>query len=84
VRARRLLATSVFDVRVVAVDGFAEVIGPDDFDGAPRIERTVVEVDHVGLFDGEYRPFKDVNVNRLWPLQRRDGGPWRIAIDRGI
>ena len=84
IRARRVVEKSVFDVRVVAIDPIATVIAPADFDGAPHIERTIVEVDHVGLFDGEYRPFKDVNVNRLWPMQRRNGGPWRIAIDKGV
>jgi hypothetical protein len=84
VRARRLLEDRVFDVRVVAVEEARVVIEPTAFAGAPKIEQAVVEVDHVGLFDGQYRPFMDVNVHRVWPMQRRDGGPWRVTIDRGI
>lgn len=84
IRARRLLEKAVCDVRVVCADPVRMVIAPDAFEGAPLIERTTVEVDHIGLFDGEYRAFKDINVTRLWPMQRRDGGPWRISIARGI
>ena len=84
IRARRLLEKQVYDVRVVTVDPVTVVIRPEDFSGAPLIERTRVEVDHIGCFDGEYRGFKDSSVTRLWTLQRRDGGPWRIVTDRGI
>ena len=49
--------------------------------GAPRIERVQVEVDHVGLFDAEYRGFADVTVHRMWTLQRLNGGPWRLAAN---
>jgi hypothetical protein len=84
VRARRLLEKAVYDIRVVDVGETETIISPNDFEGAPSIEQVVVEVDHVGLFDGQYRAFKDVNTNRLWPMQRRDGGPWRITIAKGI
>ncbi len=84
IHARRLLEEAVCDVRVAAVDEIQVVVRPDDFPGAPTIEQTTVEVDHVGLFDGEYHAFKDVSVHRLFPMQRRDGGPWRITEPVGI
>lgn len=48
------------------------------------IEQVLVEVDHVGKFDGKYHAFTDINVHRVWLLQRRDGGPWRIASHQGL
>jgi hypothetical protein len=38
-----------------------------------------VILDHVGLIDGEYRTFSDINVHRVWRLQRLNGGPWKIT-----
>ena len=49
-----------------------------------RIEQVRAELEHVGLFDGEYHAFNVVGVNRPWTLQRRDGGPWRISSHQGI
>lgn len=85
VRAREVALGAVYDVRVVEVSEVEVVLTPDHFPGAPTIEQVVVEVDHVGLFDGVYRAFSNSKTHRLWPLQRRDGGPWRIAVtDQGI
>ena len=44
----------------------------------------VLDVDPIGLFDGEYRSFRDVNVHRIWHLQRANGGPWKFVSDQGI
>jgi hypothetical protein len=44
----------------------------------------LVELDHVGKFDGAYRAFNDVTVHRQWILQRINGGPWRIASAQGL
>ena len=49
-----------------------------------RVEEVRLTVDHVGLFDGEYRAFNDVNTHRDWTMQRVNGGPWRIASEQGI
>jgi hypothetical protein len=51
--------------------------GPDD--PLPRVESVRVILDHVGLIDGEYRTFSDINVHRVWRLQRLNGGPWKIT-----
>lgn len=77
-QARRLLADKVCDVRVVGVSPPYEVEECRK-QGGPRIEECRLTVDHVGEFGGEYRAFCDVNVNRIWTLQRRNGGPWRIV-----
>jgi hypothetical protein len=84
VRCRRLLAKEVFDVRVAVIDRPRTVLEGSEFPGAPKIEQVTLETDHVGLFDGEYRAYKDVSTNRVWALQRRDGGPWRVVTERGI
>ncbi|HEV8595043.1 MAG TPA: hypothetical protein VGR51_05890 [Thermoplasmata archaeon] len=84
VRCRRLLAEKVFDVRVAIVDEPRTVLQGTEFPGAPKVEQVVLETDHVGLFDSEYRAFKDVTTNRVWSLQRRDDGPWRIVTQKGI
>jgi hypothetical protein len=84
IRARRLILDEIYDVRVSEVGEAEILLNGDEFDGAPKVERGQVVVDHIGLFDGEYRAFNNVSTTRVWSLQRRDGGPWRIAGDRGI
>ena len=34
--------------------------------------------------DGEFHAFNGSEVNRLWTLQRRNGGPWRISSRQSI
>lgn len=80
VLARRLILSSVYDVRVAA-EGTARVVY--DRDGT-RVEQAELEVDPIGLFDGEYRAFRSVDVHRRWTLQRVDAGPWRIVSEQGI
>lgn len=84
VQARGLLADLVCDVRAIAVDDVLTIVGTGELPGAPLVEGTIVEVDHIGLFDGEYHTFSNVATNRLFPMQRRDGGPWRIAEPMGL
>lgn len=85
VRARELIQGPVYDVRVAAVDPPELMVSPSMLEGAPLVEQVLVEVDHIGLIDGVHRAYADNKTHRLWPLQRRDGGPWRIAIhDQGI
>ncbi len=83
-RARRLILDRIYDVRVSETGEVEALMDGSEFQGAPKVERVQMVVDHVGLFDGEYRAFSDIDTHRLWPMQRRDGGPWRIAGDWGI
>jgi hypothetical protein len=80
-RARKVILSRVYDVRVHWVGEIKVLLEQDAFEGAPKIERVLVEIDHIGLFDGEYRTFQDVNTHRMWTLQRKNSGPWRIAAD---
>lgn len=84
VRARRQILGAVYDVRVIYVSDPKKVIQGTEFPKAPVIEQVTVEVDHVGKFDDGYHAFTDINVRRVWRLQRRDGGAWRIAEGRGL
>ena len=79
VRARRIVAGKVFDLRPVRTAPARRLFEPDPELLVPAVDQAEVEVDVVGLFDGEHRAFADADVHRLWRLQRIDGGPWRIA-----
>jgi hypothetical protein len=78
VHARKMIMSTVYDVRVARVDKARTVLEK------PKVEQVTAELDHVGLFDGEYRAFRDAEVNRIWHLQRVDGAPWRITSEQGI
>lgn len=83
--ARRQILEKVCDVRVVWVDEIQRPARGDEYEGAPRVEQTVVEVDHIRqMEDGSFRSFVTLNLNRMWVLQRWSGGPWRIASFWGI
>lgn len=84
IRARRHILASVYDATVVYVGNPKRIAKGTEFAKAPVIDEVLVEVDHVGKFDGEYRAFSDINVHRVWKLQRRDGGPWRITGSSGL
>ncbi len=84
VESRRRILGDVCDVRVVWTGEPREVTTGREFDGAPRIEEVDAEVEHIGAFDGIHRPFLKVGLNRLWQLQRVNGGPWRISSVQGI
>ncbi|HKX39421.1 MAG TPA: hypothetical protein VJN20_12255 [Burkholderiales bacterium] len=84
VASRRFMLDKVCDVRVSWTDDARLVLRGDEFEGAPRIEEVRAEIEHVGLFDGEQRAFCVLGLHRSWTLQRRDGGPWRIASHQGI
>ena len=83
-RSRRLLLDTVLDARVRWVGEPRVIIRGDEAPGLPRIEQVEVEIDHVGQFDGETRVFNSVAVHRRWLLQRRAGGPWRIASRQSL
>lgn len=84
VTTRNLILDRIHDVRVVWVGEVETLMTGKEYAGAPRVEQVTIEVDHIGQFDGEYRAFGTVAVNRTWRLQRVDGGPWRIATIQGI
>ena len=84
IRARRHILDEVYDAKVIYVGKPKKVLKGTEFPKAPIIEEVLVEVDHVGRFDGEYHAFTDINVHRVWLLQRRDGGPWRITGSHGL
>ncbi len=82
-KSRRTVLGSCFALRVVWIDDPVD-ISPKGIDGMPRIERVIVEIDHVGQFDGAYHAYNLVEVHRHWHLGRIDGGPWRIMTQQGI
>ena len=84
IRARRLILDKIYAINVVDVGLIETVLRGDEFPGAPKIEQVVGELEHIGKFDEGYRPFKDVNVRRVWTLQRKNGGRWRIITRRSI
>ena len=87
--ARRRIMERVHDMRPVWVDDIRVIFPGDAYPGQLRLEEVKVEMQHVGLFDGVYRPFSDVTVNRWWTLQRiglpgQAIGPWRITSLQAI
>jgi hypothetical protein len=55
------------------------ILKGDEFDGAPQVEQVHLLMDHVGQFDDGNHVFCTNELTRVWSLQCRDGGPWRIA-----
>ncbi len=82
-RARDLITGKVYDLRVVGLDDVQRWTSSSG-SGTTVVEQVLVEVDHVGHLNGEYRSFNDSQTHRVWRLQRRDGGPWRIIDPYGI
>jgi hypothetical protein len=78
-RARNLLLHRVEHVEPVWEGEPRAVIRGDEFEDAPKVEMVDVLMDHIGNFEDEHRAFNNLEVTRLWQLQRRDGGPWRIS-----
>jgi hypothetical protein len=83
-RSRASFAGRLFAARVAWTSEPRALTTGQEFPGATRVEEVEAEIEHVGCFDGEYRGFMDVTVNRFWTLQRIDGGPWRIATLQAI
>jgi hypothetical protein len=77
--SRRLITADVYDARVARVERPRLLYDPAAGDPIPRVESVRILLDHVGLIDGEYRTFSDINVHRVWRLQRLDDGPWKIT-----
>jgi hypothetical protein len=81
--ARRRIMERVVDMQPVWLDEVRVIIPGDAYPGQLRLEEVIVEMQHIGQFDGHFRAFSDVTVNRWWRLQRigLPGalGPWRIT-----
>jgi hypothetical protein len=45
----------------------------------PKVEQVTVYIYHVGQVAGQYMAYSDIEVKRVWNLQRINGGPWRIV-----
>jgi hypothetical protein len=82
--SRRLINGDVYDARIGRVERARLLYEPGEADPVPRVESVRVILDHVGLIDGEYRTFSNINVHRIWRLQRLDGGPWKITEVQGL
>lgn len=72
--SRKLISDKVHDARVSRVTP-VRVLSQ----GNPRVEQVTVYIYHVGQVDGQYMAFSDIEVKRVWNLQRINGGPWRIV-----
>lgn len=81
--ARRRVLNDVYGIEVVWI-GEPYDLPTGDFEGAPSIQEVEVQVEHVGLFEGEYRGFASPYLHRHWRLQRLNGSPWRISTDHGF
>ena len=76
--SRQTMVKKVADLRVGWVDDPQTLATGQEFAGAPKLEQVDVQLEAIGLFDGEYRKF-GAGINRAWQLQRLNGGPWRIS-----
>ncbi len=84
VHARKIIVGIVYDVRVAHTGKTRVLLNGTETPGGPKVEAVTIEMDPIGVFDGEYRAFKNVEVHRVWQLQRVNGGPWRITSVQGI
>lgn len=78
-RARNLMLHKVAHVEPVWESEPRVILRGDEFDGAPQVEQVQLIMDHVGQFDDGSHVFCTNELTRVWQLQRRDDGPWRIT-----
>ena len=78
-RARNLLLHKIAHVEPVWESEPRAVIKGTEFEGAPQVEQVAVLMDHIAHFDDGDHVFCSLETSRLWHLQRRNGGPWRIS-----
>ncbi|MGH6902394.1 MAG: hypothetical protein ACREIR_06600, partial [Geminicoccaceae bacterium] len=83
-RSRRLITGDVYDARIGRIERPRLLYEPGEDDPIPRVESVRVTLDHVGLIEREYRTFSNIDVHRVWRLQRLDGGPWKITEVQGL
>lgn len=77
--SRKYIMSDVLDARVDRVSPIRRVTHADPTTGVPDVDQAVVWLDHFGNFDGEIHAYNHFTLKRRWPLQRVNGGPWRIA-----
>lgn len=82
--SRRKILDDVYGIEVVWIGNPRDTTTGHEFERAPHIEEVLVEIDHIGCVQTEYRAFSKPSFNRWWRLQRVDGGPWRISTVQGI
>lgn len=82
--SRARLTDDVYDVRIAGIEPIRAVLTAQPEIGLPHVEGVVVWVDPVGRFDDAFRTFDATFRHRRWPLQRRDGGPWRIVTVQSL
>lgn len=78
-RARNIMLNKVVHIEPSWQSDVRTIMTGQEFDGAPHIEEVTVELDHINRFDDGDWVFSSIEVNRVWQLQRRNHGPWRIA-----
>jgi hypothetical protein len=78
-RSRDFMLNKVCHVEPVWESEPRTIIRSDAFEGAPTVEEVAVLIDHIGRFEEGDRVFCMTGLNRMWSLQRVDGGPWRLA-----
>ncbi len=78
-RARNLMLHKVAHVEPVWESEPRVILKGDEFDGAPQVEQVHLLMDHVGQFEDGDHVFCTNELTRVWQLQRRNGGPWRIT-----
>lgn len=75
--SRKLINDKVYDARVSRVTP-VRVLSQGGGTN-PKVEQVTVYIYHIGQVDGQYMAFSDIEVKRVWNLQRINGGPWRIV-----
>ncbi len=75
--SRKLISDKVYDARVSRVTPIRVL--SQGADTNPKVEQVTVYIYHIGQVDGQYMAFSDIEVKRVWNLQRINGGPWRIV-----
>ena len=85
IASRRLILDAVYDARVVWVSDLTVALRGDEFPGRAAYRASLDRARaHRPVSTAEYRAFNELRVHRTWTLQRRNGGPWRIASRQGI
>ena len=72
--SRRFIMGEVLDAHVNRVESARVLHSGTGDDGIPKLEEVTVILDHIKDVEGVNRTFVDLNVNRVWRLQRVDDG----------
>jgi hypothetical protein len=83
-RSRLSITGEILDARAAKAGHVRKILEKNSETGTPEVEEVDVLVDHFALFDAEVRSFMRPDHPRLWPLQRINGGPWKISRDHSL